>query len=208
MFDYCCRHLSDTNWGGIIPLPVVAVPLMVAGGGAAASVGIGYAINKATGSEYTQREMVGDAILGAIPGVAFTKGMGNIGYRLYRGRKYLKMYKPGVPMQTAGKYSTFGVGQTIVSNISVKEARRNVILYAALGGAPAVRAIGYSTIVNEILDRSFAQRTSRPRTETQRIKSSRNVGKRKTQKTIPRRNGRCPNGYRYNAKLNACVRKK
>ena len=48
---------------------------------------------------------------------------------------------------------------------------------------------------------------SRPGTETQRIKSSRNVGTRKARKTLPRRNGRCPNGYRYNAKLNACVRK-
>ncbi len=48
-------------------------------------------------------------------------------------------------------------------------------------------------------------------TETQRVKSSRNVGSKRAPKKlprrIPRRNGRCPNGYRFSRKLNACVRK-
>jgi len=48
---------------------------------------------------------------------------------------------------------------------------------------------------------------SQPGTETQRIKSSRNVGTRKAPKRVPRKNGRCPNGYRFDRKLNACIRK-
>lgn len=200
-----------------MPLPLLAVPLLVAGGGAAGSVAIGYGLSKASGTEYSQRDMVGDIILGAIPGVAFAKGVGSVGYRLHKGRKIIRGYNPGVTQHSVSPIATrLGVGQSVTSNISVKEARRNVYIYAAMGGAPALRAIGYEAAVNRMLDAAYreSERTSQPSTETQRRNSSRNVGRRgartnqsRKSRRVARVGARCPNGYRYNAKLKACILK-
>ena len=203
MFDYCCRHLSDTNRGGLIPLPLVAA----AAAGGAGSIALEFALNKLQGKRTTEKDVVKAGLLGVIPGVGVVKGAGNVGRRLYSGRRILSKYKSGVTQHSiSAGASAKGFGYAITSNISQAQARKNMYIYAAMGGIPAAKGTLNAMVIDRSIDVIYSKK-SQPRTETQRIKSSRNVGKRKTQKTIPRRNGRCPNGYRYNAKLNACVRK-
>ena len=100
---------------------------------------------------------------------------------------------------TGGMSKAMGAVAAFHGSKLVKKGSPDVIVGAA--------SIYLDYLATKQLLRLGKKGKGQPRTETQRIKSSRNVGKRKTQKTLPRRNGRCPNGYRYNAKLNACVRK-
>jgi Flp pilus assembly protein TadB len=105
-----------------------------------------------------------------------------------------------------------GIGSTIRYTDSLQEARQAVHVYAALGGIPAVRGMFAGAGISRALDIIYNKENKSPHaTETQRIQSSRKVGSKRAPKKLPkrirRRNGRCPNGYRFSRKLNACVRK-
>ena len=137
----------------------------------------------------------------------------------------IKIYKGGRIVYQGGRQIARGSLAAATGKVRVKGGQivaggsaRLTGAVAAVQGAKHARkgipdvAVGAASVYLDYLATKQLLRMGRgnkgqPRTETQRIKSSRNVGKRKTQKTLPRRNGRCPNGYRYNAKLNACVRK-
>ncbi len=206
LFDYCCRYLSDTNRGGIIPAPLVAVALA----GGAGSIALEIALNRISGKRTTEQDVVTAGLIGVIPGVGIAKGLGNVGRRLYSGRRILSKYKSGVTQHSiSSAASAKGFGYAITSKITEAQARRNVYIYAAIGGIPAVKGSINAMIIEKSIDVIY-NRKSQPGTETQRIKSSRKVGTRGARKKLPkrikRRNGRCPNGYRYNKVLNACVR--
>lgn len=186
-----------------MPAPVVAVALAAGAG----SIAFEIALNKLSGRKTTEQDVVTAGLLGVIPGVGIAKGLGNVGRRLYSGRRILSKYQPHVVQHAvSARASAMGIGYSVTSNISKAQARRNMYIYAAIGGIPAVKGSINAMIIEESIDRIYNNK-SPPGTETQRKKPSRNVGTRKARKTLPRRNGRCPNGYRYNAKLNACVRK-
>ena len=95
LFDYCCRHLSDTNRGGLIPAPLVAVALA----GGAGSIALEIALNRISGKRTTEQDVVTAGLIGVIPGVGIAKGLGNVGRRLVSGRRILSKYKSGVTPQ-------------------------------------------------------------------------------------------------------------
>ena len=176
------------------------------------------ALDRAQGRQTTERDVVEAGLIGAIPGVGLAKGVGSVGYRLYKGRKYVQMYKPGVKMHTVSKLGTrLGVGQSITSNISRREAYANVAIYSALGGKPAARGMIASGVISKSLDKIYGIKTSQPSTEAQRRKSSRNVGRRGAQKRMVKptfftdirgeRRHSCPRGYRYDADRKMCVKR-
>jgi hypothetical protein len=210
--SYYRRHLSDTNRGGLIPAPLVAIALA----GGAGSIALQVGLNVATGKKTTERDVVEAGLIGVIPGVGMAKGVGTVGYRFYKGRKIVQAYKPGVKMHSVSNVGTrLGVGQSITSNISKREAYQNMLIYSAVGGTPAARGMIAAGVISKSLDKIYGTKTSQPFTETQRIKSSRNVGKRGAKpKTVkPRKVTRygmkvnmCPPGYRLNAKGNMCVK--
>ena len=216
LFGYCCRHLSDTDRGGIIPAPLVAAAVV----GGAGSIALEFALNKISGRKTTEQDVVTAGLIGVIPGVGIAKGLGNVGRRLLSGRRILSKYKAGVTQHSiSAGASAKGFGYAITSKISEAQARRNMYIYAAIGGIPAVKGAINAMVIEKSIDVIYNNKKSPPATETQRIKPSRNVGSRKARnktsrkkrmrvaKTIPRRGARCPNGYRYSSKLNACVRK-
>ncbi len=191
----------------MIPLPLVAVALA----GGAGSIALQLTLDRASGRSTTERDIVEAGLIGVIPGVGMAKGVGTVGYRLHKGRKIVQAYKPGVKMHTVSNVGTkLGVGQSITSNISKREAYQNMLIYSALGGKPAARGMIASGVIVKSLDMIYGTKMSRPSTEAQRRKSSRKVGRRKTQKkprTLKRTGKRCPPGYRYDRKLRACIRK-
>lgn len=179
-----------------------------------ASIAIEVALNKMSGRKTTERDIVEAGFIGAIPGVGAAKGVGAVSYRAYQGRKALSRYRGiGKPMFGRGRFGELtGIGGSLIPHITYQQAKRNVYIYAAMGGIPAARGMLGAAGISKALDVIYRKENkSRPATETQRIKSSRKVGSRKAPKKlprrIPRRNGRCPNGYRFSRKLNACVRK-
>lgn len=202
-FSNYCRHLSDTNWGGLIPAPLVAIA--VAGG--AGSIALELALNKAAGRKTTERDVVEAGLIGVIPGVGLAKGFGTVGYRLFKGRKIVQVYKPGVKMHSVSNIGTrLGVGQSITSNISKREAYQNMMIYSAVGGTPAARGMVAAGVISRSLDKIYGTKMSRPATETQSIKSSRNVGGSSAPRKIPINmvvakghrvgtKGPCPEGY-------------
>ena len=174
------------------------------------------ALNKVTGKKTTERDIVEAGLIGVIPGVGMAKGFGSVGYRLYKGRKIVQAYKPGMQMHSVSNVGTrLGIGQSITSNISKREAYQNMMIYSAVGGTPAARGMIAAGTISKSLDVIYGtKKNGRTSTEAQRRKSSRNVGRRETQnrsdrkaRRVIRKNGRCPNGYRYNATLKACVLK-
>ena len=205
--SYYRRHLSDTNWGGLIPAPLVAAALV----GGAGSIALQLTLDKVSGRSTTERDIVEAGLIGVIPGVGMAKGVGTVGYRFYKGRKIVQAYKPGMKMHSVSNVGTrLGVGQSITSNISKREAYQNMMIYSAVGGTPAARGMIAAGVISKSLDMIYGTKTSQPFTETQRIKSSRNVGKRGAKskpKTVKRVGKRCPPGYRYDRKLRACIRK-
>ena len=80
-------------------------------------------------------------------------------------------------------------------------------------GAPDMIVGGVSIYADYVLTKHLLHTMrdkGRPATETQSIKSSRNVGGRSAQKKprmLKRVGARCPPGYRYDRKLRACIRK-
>lgn len=169
------------------------------------------ALNKASGRSTTERDIVEAGLIGVIPGVGMAKGVGTVGYRLHKGRKIVQAYKPGVKMHSVSNVGTrLGVGHSITSNISKREAYQNMLIYSAVGGTPAARGMIAAGVISKSLDKIYGTKTSQPSTETQRRKSSRNVGRRGAKskpRTLKRVGKRCPPGYRYDRKLRACIRK-
>ena len=212
--SYYRRHLSGTNRGGLIPAPLVAIALA----GGAGSIALEIAINKASGRSTTERDIVEAGLIGVIPGVGIAKGVGTVGYRLHKGRKIVRAYKPGMKMHSVGNVGTkLGVGQSITSNISKREAYQNMMIYSAVGGTPAARGMIAAGVVSKSLDMIYGTKMSRPATETQSKKSSRNVGGRSAQKKfdrkkareqIQREHSRCPPGYYFNRALNKCIKRR
>ena len=213
-FSNYCRHLSDTNRGGLIPAPLVAAALV----GGAGSIALQVALNKAAGRSTTERDIVEAGFIGVIPGVGMAKGVGTVGYRFYKGRKIVQVYKPGMKMHSVSNIGTrLGVGQSLTSNISKREAYQNMMIYSALGGKPAARGMIASGVISKSLDKIYGIKTSQPSTEAQRRKSSRNVGRRKTQKKMVKptiftdirgeKRKSCPRGYRYDANKKMCVKR-
>ncbi len=182
--------------------------------GGVASIAIEVALNTASGRKTTERDIVEAGFIGAIPGVGAAKGVGAVSYRAYQGRKVLSRYRGiGKPMFGRGRFGALtGIGGSTIPHITYRQAKRNVYIYAAMGGIPAARGMLGAAGISKALDVIYStENKSPPATETQRIQSSRKVGSKrapkKLPKRIPRRNGRCPNGYRFSRKLNACVRK-
>ena len=148
----------------------------------------------------------------------------------------MKIYKGGRFVVTGGLMVGRGSKAFITGKTTLKSGQvmsggmvKLTGAVAAVHGAKFVRKgapdliVGVSAISLDLIAKkkmlAIGKKKSPPTTETQRIKSSRNVGSGKAQnkiprkarrglpKTIPRRGSRCPNGYRYSSSLNACVRK-
>ena len=157
-----------------MPLPLVVAAVL---SGGAISIGIEVAINKMTGKKTTERDVVEAGLIGAIPGVGLAKGFGAVTYRLYKGRKVLKGYKGiGTAMYGYGRFGKVtGIGGSTIPHISYAQAKKNMYIYAGMGGIPAARGMLGAAGVSAALDMIYSKPT-RPNSETQREISSRNVG--------------------------------
>ena len=140
------------------------------------------------------------------------------GVKLYKGGRLVyhggKQIAKGSLAAATGKV-TLKSGQVVSSGAARLTGAAATVQGSRLvkKGIPDTVVGGASLYLDYLVARHMLQKfkgKGRPSTETQRIKFSRNVGRREAKGRplrIPRRGLKCPNGYRYDKKLNACIRK-
>lgn len=132
---------------------MVAPLVVVALAGGAGSIALELTLNKVTGRSTTERDIVEAGLIGVIPGIGLAKGFGTAGYRLAKGRKIIQRYTPGVVQHSVSATGTrMGVGHSITSNISKREAYGNLAMYSALGFGPAARGMVAAGLISRSLD--------------------------------------------------------
>lgn len=155
-----------------MPAPLV-VALSVAG-----SVGLGYALNRLTGSEpYSKRDLALDASMGLIPGVGYA------GPLVSTGRKANYIRRMGLSRSMFTKRELYVLP-------FVDEAIQVSLTTPIVGGSlSALQNIGAKSLSNP--DRIDLTRKPKIRGATQ-VKS---------------KNGKCPPGYFYDRKKRMCIKK-
>ena len=154
-------------------------------GSAAVSVGIGIALDKATGQQTTTRSMAGDAVLGATP-IGYVGHLGKSGLRLNKNRKLFNLFNKGPARY--GEYVRPSFMTEVVKFGSKQEMRRRLALDSVLyTGGMLGSAYSYNVGVNYALDKAFKQQSrgqgssltsmpKRPGTGTQKKRAQRPIG--------------------------------
>ena len=126
-------------------------------GSAAVSVGIGIALDKATGQQTTTRSIVGDAVLGATP-IGYVGHIGKSSIRLNKNRKLFNLFNRGTGRY--GQYVRPSFMTEVVKFGSKQEMRRRLALDSIMYTVGMLgSAYSYNVGVNYALDLAFKKQS-------------------------------------------------
>jgi hypothetical protein len=142
----------------------MVAPLVIAGviaSGTASSIVTGVGLDKLTGRKTTERDIIGYAAMGAVPGMGYAGAAFKTARRIRQNRKIFKTYDAG-KMYGKNLSPSFFSGTYIVKFRSKAHATGELVTDAALYGAALMGSVyGYDIGVNYALDKIYAQKPTR-----------------------------------------------
>ena len=159
-------------------------PLLIIGAGVAASVSLGYILEKTIGDgHYSAKDLAIDATLGVIPGVGYAKPAASIA------RKGNILRRMGL---SRSMYSTRELYMYPFVDDALQIFYRTPVVGAGVTGM-------YNAIAKIGDDRSKSNPDSTRDPGVAKIRGA---------TTVKPKNGKCPPGYFYNKKKRMCVKRK